>query len=167
MENYYAGLLYQYKKLAVLHKGIPPIFGGNINFELDMFFIACYHFKDWIKHDPTHASKSLKKRLEKYVYGNFPLRVCGDLCHAHKHRVLTDIKSGSLPGSLTTVCTTVTMDPNEALVELTDSKIFTSRGQMSGFKLADQCMMAWNKYLEKHLPAFPVQKFNTITGAVS
>lgn len=151
MKAFWTMLLYQYKKIQILRNGVYPIFGGQIESEVWIFFILCYQFKDWIKYDKTHDR--YRPKVETYVARSIPLKICGDIANTWKHRVLTENpRSGAVPGFTSTVNVTVTGNPAEALIKLVAIRIDTVRGVECGFQLADECMKVWENYLKKNAP---------------
>jgi hypothetical protein len=66
---------------------IPIDGGGPGNFDADrvyVFFVFCYHLKDWIKND-TSVPEAVRSQVETFVKNTPSLALAGDLANGVKH----------------------------------------------------------------------------------
>ena len=110
------------------------------------FFMNCYHFKDWIKNDPSAAS--VADKVETYINDNRELSLCADICNGLKHLTvkkrerseespkfghrLFKVKVGTEP---TTIAVKYTID--------------TLSGPIDAFEIATKCMKAWKSFIAR------------------
>lgn len=111
--------------------------------EIYVFFMNCYHLKDWIKNDGT-VNQTVKQAVEPYINSSRPLKLCADICNSLKH-LRTSNRSGENPAfgrkifglALGTGPTSVNLK----------YEINTSTGAMDAFQLATECVDAWDAFV--------------------
>lgn len=62
----------------------PPV---NVDADLDeiyAFFLFCFHFRDWLKADPT-VPRDIKDQVDPTVKNSEILSLCADIANANKH----------------------------------------------------------------------------------
>ena len=86
-----------YAKFAAIDQGrVHDKSSENYDDEVYAFFLNCYHLKDWIKNDGA-AGVSAQNRVEAFINSSRPLKLCADICNAHKHLQLKSPRSNENP----------------------------------------------------------------------
>lgn len=119
------------------------------DFQDDMwnFFQACWHVKDWVKHDPL-VSQPVKDAIKLEVESNPYLLKCHDICNGTKHLELTTPRGGG-----------ARYDSTESIhqsgfVVSADCWIDDGTGKLySGKELARRCIAEWEQILQSHVLA--------------
>ena len=84
-EEQYQSMLRAYEALRVLATDIgkTAVIGDHAAGDAaKSFFIACYHFKDWLKKD---SRITRPKDVEDFISTNHALSLAADLCNSFKH----------------------------------------------------------------------------------
>jgi hypothetical protein len=149
MEYHVARLLYQYRKLADIKKGMYPLHGGDVEFELFGFFEVSYHLKDYIKESPDYSKYS---NVEEFISANRYLRICADICNRLKHSKLTKPPRSASPIGPFKIKTEITVGPTpeDATVKIREARIDTELGEVCCFDLAARCITEWQSYFKKN-----------------
>ena len=108
------------------------------------FFMSCYHLKDWIKNDSAVAAAGLK--VEAMINDNYDLKLCADICNAHKHLKLTSSRSKQNPTfgpRHFKVHVGPTVGPRIQVSYVVD----TSAGPRDAFAIAESCVRAWDNFI--------------------
>ena len=122
---------------------------GEINdvaFQDDMwsFFQACWHIKDWVRHDPL-VPLQIKEAIKQQAEATKVLLMCHDLCNGTKHLKLTTPRGGGARYH-STESTLV-----GGFVVAIDGWIGDGNGQQISAKdLARQCLEEWERILQSH-----------------
>ncbi len=146
MEYQVARLLYQYRKVQALRKGVTwPFEDGNVEFELYGFFEVCHHLLDWLEADDRHRWPDARD----HVRNSLPLQLCADLCNTAKHRELTRKPwSGHKPGPFVLAVET-TIGPAGASMRLRAASVEVNGVLVDCFVLVDGCLEAWEAYFRE------------------
>lgn len=149
MEYQLARVIYQYRKLPEIRKGMLPQFGGNLEFELYTFFEVCYHLKDWIKADERYSRMT---NVEKYINDTPSLRICADLCNRLKHRNLNGNTRSKRKLGFFHIDKTISIGPvgYDSKTSINYALVDTERGKECCFKLASECVESWQYYLKNN-----------------
>lgn len=116
--------------------------------EIYAFFINCYHVKDWIQQD-TGVAQSIRCSVEGYIKQNRSLKLCGDICNALKHLVLTrKPKSGEEP-VFGKKQYGLHLGPEPATITL-KYEVNTTNGPLDAFQLSTDCVKAWDTFLQSN-----------------
>lgn len=143
-----ARLRYQFSKLETIQNGVPPEYGGNVEFELFSFFEICYHLKDWVKHSPEYNSFG---NVEDFINGSPAMRACADICNRLKHKNLRTRRSKYEIGVFRLKPSmTIGPDPSMARVGLEEATIETERGEECCYALARECVQEWGRYFSEN-----------------
>ena len=84
-EEQYQSMLRAYEALRALATDIgkTAVIGDHAAVDAaKFFFIACYHFKDWLKKD---SRITRPKDVEAFINTNHALALAADLCNSFKH----------------------------------------------------------------------------------
>lgn len=135
-----------YDRFGTLAQGRPhDMPSDNYLDEIHSFFLNCYHLKDWIKNDPTVATR-IRAAVEEYVNSNRALRICSDLCNSlkHLHRDRSDRSHESPHFGKKEFSLHLGSGP--AIVRLR-YEVATDAGPIDAFTLAGECIEAWDAFL--------------------
>ncbi len=115
------------------------------------FFNQCYHFKDWIKKD---ASISVDQNVEEFINSSPAMQLAADYCNSQKH---AGLDRGSRSGkAIERVNTHVKLDiTSRGFVASSRLELTISGQSYDAFKLATECVEAWEKYLRENNVNFP------------
>jgi hypothetical protein len=111
----------------------------------EAFFNRCYHLKDWIKKDPT-VSPAID--VEAYINKTGPLRIAADFCNSLKHAGLS--RPGRTGGQLDGVLTHINMDIMPGGGTSAQVEIRMGSKKYNAFKLASDCVAAWDRFFKIH-----------------
>jgi hypothetical protein len=97
-------MLRSFRRLVALAQG--ERFGDDLDSEeptdaLIHFFQDAYHLKDWIKNDEDAATATLRREIERDLFGEqgpLVMRLCADLCKGAKHHTLDDRRRFGMSG---------------------------------------------------------------------
>ena len=137
-----------YAEFVALDRGRPhEVPSDNYLDEIYAFFMNCYHLKDWIKNDGA-VDATIQQAVEPYINSSRSLRLCADICNSLKHLCLTSDRSGESPTFgrkqfglvLGTSPTTINLK----------YEVNTATGPLDAFKLATECVEAWDAFLAGH-----------------
>jgi hypothetical protein len=138
-----------YDRFATIDRGrAHDLASDNYLDEIYAFFMNCYHLKDWIKHDvsvPPHA----RQAVEGYINGSRSLQLCADICNSLKHLDLTSNRSGENPSfgkKHFALELGTTSSPTISL----KYEVETTSGAEDAFRLATDCVSAWDDFMNKH-----------------
>jgi hypothetical protein len=110
------------------------------------FFVTCFHFKDWLKNDPTVAP-AIGQRAEALI--NKPsMRVCADLANASKHLRLTRIRfTGDT--RLEAADAAFQVDAFSEAFQVTGEVVIVGMGdnRWDALDVADGCVKYWDDFL--------------------
>lgn len=142
-------MMYQFRKLANLRKGIDAEHGGNVEFELFSFFEICYHLKDWIVQDSRYQASN---DVDGFINGSPALKICADICNRLKHRTLTRKTRSANLGAfhITQILSVFPEGAGPPLAAISEARIDTERGTEDAYVLAAECVGEWRKYFELH-----------------
>ncbi len=142
----------QYKRMKRSYATFADIDRGRIHDrasesyddEVFAFFLNCYHLKDWIKNDGS-VGLAAQNSVESFINTSHPLKLCADICNAHKHLKLKSPRSNENPrfgkkhyAFLGDVAATTISVKYE---------IETSTGTVDAFTLATQCIDEWESFI--------------------
>jgi len=117
--------------------------------EIYAFFLSCYHLKDWIKKDPAVVLQDKDKAVERFVTTTRCLAICADICNCTKHLVLDrPPRSGDVPffeGNFSGIVT------DKGVRGRTVFRVKTGAASVDVFALADDCMAAWENFIESEV----------------
>jgi hypothetical protein len=118
--------------------------------DLWSFFQHCWHFKDWLKNDPTVPTQ-ITGRVEDYAKGKLAIMICADLANRSKHAVLKNIRKDA---EITSRDTTVfiggtkespgTFSVSEHTITLNDGSTHQARD------VARQAIRDWEELLKSY-----------------
>jgi hypothetical protein len=115
------------------------------------FFNHAYHFKDWLKKDPSVLTP---RRVEEYVSNNNALSLAADYCNSFKHGGI-DRKSRS-GGIIECVNTHIKLELTPGGFVASSTSTVTVDGKTyDTLDLARQCVEAWDRFLEANGIVFP------------
>jgi hypothetical protein len=156
----YDRMLRWYKRLQKINEGKPESCGQALNDfdEILVFFIICYHLRDWLIQDvaveETDANYTkfliLKRDIDNFINCNDCLCLCVDICNSAKHRNLVKPprfheKTEVCPGlfEITSTGTGQICKQNWELV--------TESGKMFDlFEISTECVRKWSEFLTTH-----------------
>jgi hypothetical protein len=107
-------------------------------------FQACWHVKDWVKHDPL-VPQPVKDAIKRQAEASPVLLMCHDICNGTKHLELTTPRGGG-----------ARYDSTESIHESgfvmsVDCWIEDGAGKrISGKDLARKCIAEWEQILAGH-----------------
>jgi len=143
----------QYERMKRWYYRLKPsnVFSSNGNRDdfYYAFFITCYHLKDWlIKKSGVNSNV-----VENYIKNSTPLSICADLCIYFKHtKIISARHSPDTKGERQGIAE---MSNGLPTVMCFDCKI-TSKGKIyDAFKLAEDCIEEWDKFLKNNLLPIP------------
>ena len=115
------------------------------------FFNQCYHFKDWIKKD---TSIRVDQDVEEFINSSTVMQLAADYCNSLKH---AGLDRGSRSGkTLERLNTHVNIDlTSRGFVASSRLELTISGQSYDAFKLATECVEAWEKYLRENNVTFP------------
>jgi hypothetical protein len=144
-----------YERFAAIDQGRPhDVDSDNYLDEIYAFFLNCYHLKDWIKCDSAVPVKD-QQAVEDHITANRSLRLCADICNASKHLKLETKKDGTHGRSNENP----TFGRTHAALQLGGGnlptvslkyEVDTANGSKDAFKLATECVSAWDGFLSAH-----------------
>jgi hypothetical protein len=115
------------------------------------FFNQCYHFKDWIKKD---ASIRVDQDVEEFINFSSAMQLAADYCNSLKHAGL-DKRSRS-GKEIERVNTHMKLDlTSRGFVASSRLELMIGGQSYDAFKLATECVRAWDDYLRKNQVSFP------------
>lgn len=141
----YQRMIRSYARFAAMDQGqVYDRSSENYDDEVFVFFLNCYHLKDWIKNDGA-AGLAAQNDVENFINSSYPLKLCADICNSHKHLRLTTPRSNGNPRftkrhykfSGDRIATTISVK----------FEIETSRGPLDAFTLATQCIDEWKFFI--------------------
>jgi hypothetical protein len=116
------------------------------------FFQACHHMQDWFANDDWYPIP--RGELDEYVNASPALAACRDLCNGSKHARLEAKQVNLRDDHKVTAVQGVYAVDNEELakmVHLEPTLTLEYQGKaLDPFDLADQCVAAWNNFIEQH-----------------
>jgi hypothetical protein len=119
---------------------------NDLAFQDDMWnlFQACWHVKDWVKHDPL-VPQPVKDTIKLQAESSKLLLMCHDICNGTKHLKLTAPRGGG-------ACYESTESIHESgFVVGVDCWIDDgSGGRIQGKELARNCIAEWEQILQGH-----------------
>jgi hypothetical protein len=134
-----------YAIFAALDQGrLHDVTAENYVDEIYAFFMNCYHFKDWIKHDSA-VGVSVQQSVEGHINLNRPLKLCADICNSLKHLTLTSQRSQEGP-TFGKKEYGLTLGGGPPTINL-KYQIDTATGPIDAFQLATECVDAWDTFL--------------------
>jgi hypothetical protein len=141
----------QLDRVRRFHKRLRQPYGSRLEFQDVMysFFQNCWHLKDWIKNDTKLVSDTQRRAVDNAVHAaGSPFAICRDLCNGTKHLKLDHPSSGAgaRHDHVNTTIWVASDRPRE-----NDSLINDGTGSgalISGLKLADDCVAAWESVLK-------------------
>lgn len=138
-----------YVRIEAIDQGRTHVLASdNYLDEIYAFFLNCYHLKDWIKSDGTVPTK-VQQAVEGYLSANRSLRLCADICNSLKHLHLTSKRSGESP-AFGKKQFAVTLGPGIPTTISLKYEVNTTRGSEDAFKLATECVSAWDTFLSRN-----------------
>jgi hypothetical protein len=122
----------------------------------DAFFVSCCHLADWLKNDSVGGIR--RPDPIEYLCSHPALSLCRDLANGHKH--LTLVKSRVAQNDTRLSGRSVHWENAQVSERATPRYQFEvtwtdKQGQAQSkdsAKLADECVRAWDKFLETNLP---------------
>ena len=136
-----------YERFSAIDQGREhSVYSDNYLDEIYSFFQNCYHLKDWIIVDKAIPA-DVKGSVETYINSNRSLRLCADICNSLKHLHITSNRSGESPafsrkrfavGLGAGVSTTISLK----------YAVDTNSGSKDAFRLATDCVTAWDTFLQ-------------------
>jgi hypothetical protein len=153
----YDRMMRWYDRFAAIDAGrVHDRASDNYLDEIYAFFMNCYHLKDWIINDGSIPALT-SHIVESYINGSRPLQLCGDICNSLKHLSLrTDKKvpgkigrSGEAPSFGKKLFKLGLGGGNPPTISL-EYEVNTSNGAEDAFKLATDCVTAWDDFMKKH-----------------
>ena len=107
-------------------------------------FQACWHVKDWVKHDPL-VPQPMKDAIKLQAESNSLLLMCHDICNGTKHLKLTTPRGGGARYESTESIR------ESGFVVGVDCWIDDGTGtRVSGKDLARNCLAEWERILQSH-----------------
>ena len=107
-------------------------------------FQACWHVKDWVRHDPL-VPQLTKDKIKKEAEANSLLLMCHDICNGTKHLKLTTPRGGGARYE-----STESVRESGFVVDV-DCLIDDGTGALvSGKGLARECFAEWERILQSH-----------------
>lgn len=139
-----------YNRICEINSGTRH--GQSFEMDIDeflVFFIFCYHLKDWIIKE-THISRQV---TEEFIKKTRCLAICADIANGTKHLGVGDVGSKTHPPRSREdfrmrECVMISGDqakPN-ILIDFDDGT------QVDAMTLATKCMEAWAEFLKTHPP---------------
>lgn len=108
------------------------------------FFQACWHVKDWVRHDPL-VPQATKDAIKQQAERSRVLLMCHDVCNGTKHLKLTTPRAGGARYHSTE------SKLEGGLVVSMDGWIDDGAGNhISAKSLARQCIAEWERILQGH-----------------
>lgn len=100
----YLRMLRSFRRLVALAQG--ERFGDDPDSEeatdaLVHFFQDAYHLKDWIKNDEEVTIATVRREIERDLFGEqgpLVMRLCADMCNGAKHHTLNDRRRFGMSG---------------------------------------------------------------------
>lgn len=115
------------------------------------FFNQCYHLKDWLDKD---GSIQADQDIEQFINKNQCLRLAADFCNSFKHAGL-DRRSRS-GQEIEKLNTHMSLDlTSKGFVASSRLEITISGRPYDAYKLATECVEAWERYLRDNQISFP------------
>jgi hypothetical protein len=118
----------------------------DVGFQDDLwsFFQACWHIKDWMRHDPL-VPQPIKDAIKQQAESSPLLLMCHDICNGTKHLKLTTPRGGG-----------ARYDSTES--RLVDGFVVSMDGwiddgtgkRISAKDLARKCLAEWVRILQSH-----------------
>ncbi len=144
-QEQYARMKRWYAKFTALDQGRPhDMSSDNYIDEIYAFFMNCYHLKDWVRQDSA-VPRVVQESVEGYINANRSLKLCADICNSLKHLTLTSQRSGESP-TFGTKKFGVALGGEPPAIKL-KYQIDATGGTVDAFKLATDCVDAWNGFL--------------------
>jgi hypothetical protein len=114
--------------------------------EVYVFFMNCYHLKDWLKHDTAFSGGGA---VEAFINATPDLQICADICNAHKHLKLTKPPRSTEQPEMGARMFSLSLGsgPPEIGVKYT---IDTVSGPMDAYELAGRCVKIWSDFIAAH-----------------
>lgn len=138
-----------YDRFAAIAQGRDhDVPSDNYVDEIYAFFMNCYHFKDWLRSDPSLPT-AVRDAVEAHVTAERPLRLCADICNALKHVTLTTSRSGENP-RFGKKQFAVHLGPGVRTSIALKYEIATDTGSKDAFDLAKETVDAWDRFLNAH-----------------
>jgi hypothetical protein len=113
------------------------------------FFVSCYHFKDWLKNDPT--TTAVTGDVEDIVKGSTDLSLCGDVANGFKHLALKGARvDASTAIGRRDFKVTFGEDPTTGESSTTfgaQYEIVAGSATYDAYTVASNCFVAWEQYL--------------------
>ncbi len=142
-----------YARFEAIDKGRQhDVSSDNYVDEVYAFFLNCYHFKDWIKHDPAvlpafGSYKAVDAAVEGAIKADRSLKLCADICNSLKHLRLTrPEKSGESP-TFGAKHFALSLGPGLPTTISLKHEVDTTSGPEDAFQLATKCVTAWDGFL--------------------
>jgi hypothetical protein len=150
----------QYPRVQRFYVRIMSSNNHSLRYQDDLwsFFQQCWHFKDWLKND-QNIPRSIREGIEKEIYRNRYIKICGDLANRSKHLKLTRKKKGKeIPHKgakmvrqiFVKISDTVGRpEESKSSVSYADTVIRASGSQISVQELATKAMKQWEILLKR------------------
>lgn len=111
-----------------------------------VFFMNCYHLKDWIINDPNVNLPS--KQVEDFINSEDCMKISADICNSLKHLELNrSPRSGKVP-KIESRAYTVQI-PNQTIQ--INYFIETNTGSKEVFELATECIHKWTEFIKNNI----------------
>lgn len=139
-----------FNRLAAIYQGREhDMASDNYVDEVYAFFLNCYHLKDWIKNDSA-VPIAAQQAVEGHINGSRPLQLCADICNSLKHlRLSKGPRSGQSP-AFGKKRFALNLGPGLPTTISLKYEIDTVSGPEDAFKLASECVSAWEAFLNAH-----------------
>ncbi len=136
-----------YARFSVIDQGrLHDVTSDHYEDDVYAFFLNCYHLKDWIKNDPA-VGVAAQQGVEGFINSSRSLKLCADICNAHKHLRLTSSRSGEHPGfGKKHVSLTLAVGSPPAIS--VKYEIDTATGPVDAFTLATDCVKDWESFIQ-------------------
>jgi hypothetical protein len=138
-----------YGKFAELEQGrLHDVQSENYVDDIYAFFQNACHLKDWLINDVA-LSVPVRQAVEPYINSDRSLRLCADICNALKHLVLKSHRSGENP-QFGKKQYNLNITPGGPTTISLEYEINTNSGPVDAFKLATDCVNAWDNFRAQH-----------------
>lgn len=123
--------------------GQPPANSGPFQVELDAFFLACWHMRDWMDGDNVRLPAITMKVIDEYVNKSLPLLRCRAYANTIKHFELNS------PEKLAMRKVGHKSDEHSMSMSLEFWSSQTAQ-QVDALQLAEDCYAAWALFKQQH-----------------
>ncbi len=117
--------------------------------DLYNFFVNCYHLKDWLINnlEDTKKKREKKSEVESFINESEDLKLCADICNAHKHLRLDKKRSYEDP-ALSKSSAKYKLTAKDISMEVEVYIKTKSLGEIPAQELAKRCLGKWTEYLK-------------------